>query len=237
MPKLSLERTFHPKYCKYPSDGKGRDTYITQQNGGMCKVDFTPNLGSTFMTKTYQSPSFQPSKQLSAVNYYASGTGRDSYISHNSGGMKDLYLDQQEFKLSLRTHKKSLRPNCLAEKWLKNSQKCQKSTATVQMRTTKRLFNNTKSDRKISMLNMKSQARESLRDKLFSNKQQFKQVKEKFETFRNKFCMSTGRDKIQEKINLNLAYGRSNEFSSILNTLRKTKQKSKDPFLKLIKYS
>jgi hypothetical protein len=31
-----LYRTFDPKYTMYPSDGKGRDTYILYGNGGMC---------------------------------------------------------------------------------------------------------------------------------------------------------------------------------------------------------
>jgi hypothetical protein len=31
-----LYRTEHPKYTSYPSDGKGRDSYIMFGNGGLC---------------------------------------------------------------------------------------------------------------------------------------------------------------------------------------------------------
>ena len=36
MIQSGLYRTFDPKYPHYPSDGKGRDSYILFGNGGLC---------------------------------------------------------------------------------------------------------------------------------------------------------------------------------------------------------
>lgn len=39
----NLYRTYQPKYPSYPSDGKGRDTYIKYNNGGMIPQSFQIN--------------------------------------------------------------------------------------------------------------------------------------------------------------------------------------------------
>ncbi|CAG9334799.1 unnamed protein product [Blepharisma stoltei] len=89
MDKNSLGRTFHPKYSFYRGDGSGRDEYISTNSGGFYqnspKGEVFRRTGSNF-TKTQH---FKPSPRLSSPiwRYYSDGSGRDYYITVNSGGL------------------------------------------------------------------------------------------------------------------------------------------------------
>jgi hypothetical protein len=104
-----LYRTFYPKYAHYPSDGNGRDTYILKHNGGMCSEGTRPVFQTTQYTKVKPSvmgPS--PLKEATSFKYVSDGSGRDFYITYNSGGLEAPYIpgtkkSDHNFILSLRS--------------------------------------------------------------------------------------------------------------------------------------
>lgn len=108
-------RTFDPKYSHYYSDGTGRDNFVNYNNGGFSipKVH-NPMQGTAYMrmgnAKVYTgSPS--PRKEAMPVEYRSDGTGRDGYIVHNSGGLKQIFnktSGEQFFKDSLRASERPL---------------------------------------------------------------------------------------------------------------------------------
>ena len=93
----SLYRTFNPKYAHYTSDGQGRDTYIIKNNGGLCVEPERAKMTSTHYPRTnlYVPPHPQYNqilfkgnrKEATAFKYLSDGSGRDSYILINSGGL------------------------------------------------------------------------------------------------------------------------------------------------------
>lgn len=88
-----LNRTFHPKYTHYMSDGEGRDSYILKNNGGMWTELSRPVATSTFYVK--EKPRVVvPAPRIDAVSfkYISDGKGRDFYITHNSGGLQAPYI-------------------------------------------------------------------------------------------------------------------------------------------------
>ena len=91
----------------YFSDGTGRDTFVKGDNGGFFKA-YHPVPASpvtTFYTKKEYTPP-APVIKSRGVFYHSDGTGRDSYVCVNAGGLTGLgkverYTDT--FKSSLRT--------------------------------------------------------------------------------------------------------------------------------------
>ena len=86
--QASMQRTSHLKYASYHGDGSGRDTYIVLNNGGLTSSDkqfmMTRNnkLGAPCNTSS-------PKKDAVSFKYYSDGTGRDSYVMQNSGGLQN----------------------------------------------------------------------------------------------------------------------------------------------------
>ena len=81
-------RTFSPKHCNYFGDGGGRDTYVVTDCGGLMgreKVGMTrrPFKNTPFNRDAYNAPL----KHVMPVNYHSDGTGRDTYVINNSGGL------------------------------------------------------------------------------------------------------------------------------------------------------
>jgi len=102
----TLERTFNPKLTRYSPDGKGRDRYIAFDNGGLLP-------GSLPRLPTKQRAAF-PNYQSARVSrpdptvftYISDGSGRDYYITVNSGGLHPNYQpggSRNAFQSSLRT--------------------------------------------------------------------------------------------------------------------------------------
>jgi hypothetical protein len=56
----SLWRTFYPKYTTYGSDGKGRDSYVLKNNGGLCVQPEKAHAQSTFFKQFDQQRSPSP---------------------------------------------------------------------------------------------------------------------------------------------------------------------------------
>lgn len=91
------------------SDGHGRDSYILKHNGGMCNEGSRP----FFETKMYskEMPSQMPPapfKAATSFKYISDGSGRDFYITYNSGGLEAPYIpgtqkSDQYFITSLRS--------------------------------------------------------------------------------------------------------------------------------------
>lgn len=92
----TLQRTFYPKHCHYFGSGCGRDTFIILNNGGFNKVD-KPNLGHNGVhLKQYNSTVTKrvvptPQKEATTFYYQSDGSGRDSYVLKNNGGLRFEY--------------------------------------------------------------------------------------------------------------------------------------------------
>ena len=82
----SLTRTDHQKYASWYGDGTGRDTYVIVSNGGLTHVD------KNYMTgpKGKRGLGYQPPKRdisPPSHKYISDGSGRDSYVISNHGGL------------------------------------------------------------------------------------------------------------------------------------------------------
>jgi hypothetical protein len=82
-------RTFDPKFTHYFSNGTGRDAFVMYNNGGYSVPRyFSPKQSTNFMRfKSIGSTNVSPRKDAMPVEYRSDGTGRDSYIVCNSGGL------------------------------------------------------------------------------------------------------------------------------------------------------
>ncbi|OMJ91567.1 hypothetical protein SteCoe_5818 [Stentor coeruleus] len=87
---IPLSRTFAGKTAHYSPDGYGRDSYILTDNGGIFKKGFI-----TALSKNHPNPNNSPPRQpriyAKLARYSSNGTGRDSYININSGGLLSQY--------------------------------------------------------------------------------------------------------------------------------------------------
>lgn len=88
-----MARTFHPKVPHYQSDGSGRDYFISNANGGLTQGRIENFSQSTFFFRRNPGQNFSPSPRKDAVpfEYRSDGSGRDTYIVANSGGLKNDY--------------------------------------------------------------------------------------------------------------------------------------------------
>ena len=93
----------------YFADGTGRDTFVGMDNGGFMKsykpAAATP-VTSFVQKRRYDFPS--PVIHSRAVQYHSDGTGRDSYIGFNKGGLavygSKTIKQEQAFRQGLRQH-------------------------------------------------------------------------------------------------------------------------------------
>lgn len=96
----SLYRTARNKFVLYETDGLGRDGYISYNNGGFWK----PGQQSVPITNRYDHPVNRMyhslEHQAAPFRYYSDGSGRDSYVLQNSGGLKKDFLPLSGFKLA-----------------------------------------------------------------------------------------------------------------------------------------
>ena len=84
---------FYPKYTHYMSDGEGRDTYILKHNGGLWNEAERPIAQSRFYPKEKVRVVIPaPRKDAVSFKYISDGSGRDFYITHNSGGLQAPYI-------------------------------------------------------------------------------------------------------------------------------------------------
>ena len=81
-----MMRTHNPTYANYSGNGTGRDSYIIINNGGLAGSDKKNMMWRSTM-RSNQDLRAMPSKTGVAFTYYSDGTGRDSYVIKNSGGL------------------------------------------------------------------------------------------------------------------------------------------------------
>lgn len=81
------------KTSHYNVDGNGRDSYIFKTNGGFFpdrKTNGVEGLG-TFVTVKQRPQDSLASIHSKPVIYNNNGSGRDTYISSNSGGLRTIH--------------------------------------------------------------------------------------------------------------------------------------------------
>ena len=119
-------RTDHQKYQQYYGNGGGRDTYVITGQGGFLhdgakgqavqNSPFTgfqtcPNSTMLYINQGNQLRKSQPSKELTSMSYYGDGSGRDTYVIHDFGGLIQKYRNKgslQDFKHSLRQPRREI---------------------------------------------------------------------------------------------------------------------------------
>lgn len=113
-----MQRTFNPTYHRYYGNGTGRDHQIIEYDGGLTsnQKGGLGNTGvhlqryNTSVTRRRISPS--PNKDPSTHYYQSDGSGRDSYVLMDNGGLRPEYekynkTSEKIFFGSLRTGVKS----------------------------------------------------------------------------------------------------------------------------------
>ena len=87
MSQILTSRTVKTNIILYPTDGTGRDGYITYNNGGFWK----DNIKNVSLSEKYKRSSFARFRSIRKTppiwNYHADGTGRDSYVFYDYGGL------------------------------------------------------------------------------------------------------------------------------------------------------
>ena len=117
-PHSSLEagmaRTHIPKYASYFGDGSGRDKYVIMNNGGLTHEDKKCFIRDAFRS-TLKDHGRKPLKDAVSFTYHSDGTGRDSYVISNSGGLISDYNGSRRadilFKANLRHQVKPVLPH------------------------------------------------------------------------------------------------------------------------------
>lgn len=99
---MSYEKLF--KYIQYYPDGSGRDSYINSNSGGFSR--FMPKQLIQGYSSYPRSPvyNFRDLRKTSwAIKYKSDGSGRDTYIISNSGGLSYDWKEGVKFDKTLRT--------------------------------------------------------------------------------------------------------------------------------------
>ena len=104
-------RTHNPTYASYSGDGTGRDSYIILNNGGLTRE---PKKNMMLKAVIKSSRDLRPivSKPTPTFKYRSDGTGRDSYVLKNSGGLvQDFRISKADnvFASMLRTNDSPVR--------------------------------------------------------------------------------------------------------------------------------
>ena len=86
-----FNRTVKTNIILYSTDGMGRDGYITYNNAGFWKE----NIKQIVPKETFGRPPFAVFHSLNSTppiwTYYSDGSGRDSYVYYNNGGLKKVF--------------------------------------------------------------------------------------------------------------------------------------------------
>ena len=81
-----MMRTHNPTYANYSGDGSGRDSYIILNNGGLASESKRGMMWRSSM-RSPRDHRAMPSKTGVSFTYRSDGSGRDSYVIKNSGGL------------------------------------------------------------------------------------------------------------------------------------------------------
>lgn len=105
----SLYRSYSPAMSHYFADGKGRDIYINHNNGGFWTQGVRTFAGKSMNKEVSFKYQFRAkAKNVPPFKYMSDGSGRDSYVIHESGGLKRNMKSLNELSLKdfLRTNEK-----------------------------------------------------------------------------------------------------------------------------------
>ena len=97
----SLGRTLKSNISIYQIDGSGRDSYISYNNGGFWKDNFISGKmkqREAASRKKYSLISL--TRNPPPFKYWSDGSGRDSYISYNEGGLVQKFTANNSIELS-----------------------------------------------------------------------------------------------------------------------------------------
>ncbi|KAL4466908.1 hypothetical protein ABPG74_010505 [Tetrahymena malaccensis] len=96
------------KCIHYVSNGSGRDSYIWKVNGGLFKEKLEDPKGFEIGTFNGKRHYKQPNNYLPAkhIHYRTDGTGRDSYINVDEGGLSQYSWNRHNFIRNLRGYNK-----------------------------------------------------------------------------------------------------------------------------------
>ena len=99
MSKAGGYAALHPQFTLYESDGRGRDTYISYNNGGFWKE----NINKILPRENYNTYRYRPFVSLShrtaPFSYYSDGSGRDTYILKDNSGLTKTFVPLKSFEL------------------------------------------------------------------------------------------------------------------------------------------
>ena len=83
----SLGRTVKTNIILYSTDNKGRDGYITYNNGGFWKDNIKQIKEKSKYTRANNNTFHSLIHQSAPFNYYSDGRGRDTYVIKNNAGL------------------------------------------------------------------------------------------------------------------------------------------------------
>ena len=87
--KIPINRTDHPFWTRYDPDGRGRDSYISQNNGGFWKDAVPPKYKPSY--PYYKNPNYHSLSHMAApFRYIQDGSGRDLYVIVDPGLRHDF---------------------------------------------------------------------------------------------------------------------------------------------------
>lgn len=95
----SLYRSYSPRMSHYEPDGQGRDTYINNNNGGFWTQGVKPPVQSSLGPISNKYKVRITGKNVAPFKYHSDGSGRDSYVLFNSGGLNSDYKSLNQFHL------------------------------------------------------------------------------------------------------------------------------------------
>lgn len=84
---VQLHRLARPRFNRYETDGCGRDTYISYNNGGFCSKDAKEIKGKSSYPIYHKYTYHSLGHSAAPFRYYSDGSGRDSYILDHDGGL------------------------------------------------------------------------------------------------------------------------------------------------------
>ena len=91
MSQILFNRTVKTNIIIYPTNGSGRDTYIMYDNAGFWKENFR-KFSNKNKSKRSSFARFHSIRNIPRIwNYHSDGTGRDTYILYNDGGLMNIY--------------------------------------------------------------------------------------------------------------------------------------------------
>ena len=92
--EANIMRTFNPSYASYSGDGSGRDSYIILNNGGLTRESKNGMMNRKPRRSPHRNRTLG-AKPAPAFYYKSDGSGRDSYVIKNNGGLVNDFRTNQ----------------------------------------------------------------------------------------------------------------------------------------------